>query len=316
MISDITTAFNPEEINNIDAIIFDCDGVLIDIRNSYDKTIKETARYIIQKITNIDITNFITNKLITTFKSCGGFNNEVDLAYSIIISIIAAIKLKIPYEKFISEVVSNLDISGMHSVENYINNIIYIQDTTSKLNYPHSDNMICNIFDELFYGSELYNTIFKRKPIFCCDGFIKNDKIILTKALLGILQRKFKNKIAIVTGRGIISTRFSLQHLLDYFDITHSIFLDDLDRNFAKPNPASLINSILGIKSSYCLYVGDSVEDLIMVNRANKLGFRVIFCGVFGTDDHPNTKIDLFKKKNAHMILESINLLPNVLNLV
>ena len=304
------------EIINLDSIIFDCDGVLIDIRNSYDKTIKETVRYIVDKITDVDINNFVTNKLISSFKSSGGFNNEVDLSYSIIISIIAAIRLHTPYKKFIADVVENLDVSGINSVENYLRNIIKIDDLISELNYPYKNSMICNIFDELFYGSKLYNTILKKTPIFCCEGFIKNDKIILTKSLLDTLQKKFKRKIAIVTGRGLISTRYSLQNLLNYFDIQNSVFLDDLDRNLAKPNPKPLINSILGLKSSYCLYVGDSMEDLIMVNRSNELGFKVVFCGIFGTDDNKNDKINLFKKKNAHIILESINLLPNVLNLV
>lgn len=313
MISD--THEKLDEIINLDSIIFDCDGVLIDIRNSYDKTIKETVRYVVNKITNVDINNFVTSTLISSFKRSGGFNNEVDLSYSIIISIIAAIRLKIHYRKFILDVVENLDVNGISSVENYLRSIIHIDDMISELHYPYKNNIICNIFDELFYGSKLYSIILKKTPIFCCDGFIKNDKILLTKSLLDILQRKFKRKIAIVTGRGLVSARYSLRNLLNYFDIQNSVFLDDLDRSFAKPNPNTLINSILGLKSSSCLYVGDSMEDLIMVHRANKLGFRVIFCGIFGTDDNKDDKINLFKKKNAHIILESINLLPNVLNL-
>jgi len=35
-----------ESLANVDAIIFDCDGVLIDIRDSYNKAIHKTVEYI------------------------------------------------------------------------------------------------------------------------------------------------------------------------------------------------------------------------------------------------------------------------------
>ena len=142
MISD--THEKLDEIINLDSIIFDCDGVLIDIRNSYDKTIKETVRYVVNKITNVDINNFVTSTLISSFKRSGGFNNEVDLSYSIIISIIAAIRLKIHYRKFILDVVENLDVNGISSVENYLRSIIHIDDRISELHYPYKNNIICN----------------------------------------------------------------------------------------------------------------------------------------------------------------------------
>ncbi|MCY3854289.1 MAG: HAD family hydrolase [Thaumarchaeota archaeon] len=304
------------ELCDIDSVIFDCDGVLIDIKNSYDKTIKETVKYIIKRFVNVEINKFVTNKLINDFKQSGGFNNEVDLAYSIILSIITAIKLNKPYEKFIFEVIRHIDIRGMYSVDDYLSTLLYIKNIKHDLNYPNNDNVICNVFDELFYGSKLYYSIFKKNTIFHCIGFINNDEIILTKKLLETLKQKFRHKIAIVTGRGMMATRYSLKSLLDYFNIKNSMFLDDMARSFAKPNPLSLITSIKGLHSSHCLYVGDSVEDLLMANKATELGFKVTFCGVYGTDENKKDKIDLFKKKNAHMILKSINSLPNALNLV
>ena len=123
-------------------IIFDCDGVLIDVRNSYDLAIKKTVQYIVKKIINVDIYNFVSNKLINKFKSSGGFNNEVDLAYSIILSIIASIKLNRSYEKFVFEVAANLDVSGINSVEKYISNITNIKDIISKLSYLDDDNKL------------------------------------------------------------------------------------------------------------------------------------------------------------------------------
>jgi len=70
------------------------------------------------------------------------------------------------------------------------------------------------------------------------------------KELLEILKKKLGKKIAIVSGRGIESIRYSLEELLDEFDIENSIFLEDESRELAKPNPNSLIRTFKGIGSS------------------------------------------------------------------
>jgi phosphoglycolate phosphatase-like HAD superfamily hydrolase len=72
--------------------------------------------------------------------------------------------------------------------------------------------------------------------------------------------------------------------------------------------------SIGSLDSKCCLYVGDSMEDLIMAKKANKSG-KVIFCGIYGTAPDPKSKKRFFEKNNADMILESIDLLPKALNL-
>ena len=71
----------------IDSLIFDCDGVLIDITKSYDQTIIITTKYILETFTKITDSIDIDFKIIDGFKSTGGFNDEVDLTYAAIFSI-------------------------------------------------------------------------------------------------------------------------------------------------------------------------------------------------------------------------------------
>ena len=42
-----------ESLSNVDGIIFDCDGVLIDITKSYDLTINKTTQYVLEFFANI-----------------------------------------------------------------------------------------------------------------------------------------------------------------------------------------------------------------------------------------------------------------------
>ena len=108
------------DATTLDSIIFDCDGVLVDITNSYDETIVKTAKYILENLAKINDSIKIDFKIIDGFKSTGGFNDEVDLTYAAILSIVAAKKLKKDQTEFINLVIDNSDSTGIKSVETFI----------------------------------------------------------------------------------------------------------------------------------------------------------------------------------------------------
>ena len=121
-------------------------------------------------------------------------------------------------------------------------------------------NFIQNYFNNLSKFSE--------------PGLIENDDVIFNDNLSEKLQKKFDTQISIVTGRGKESVSYSLKNLLGKFDLKNSVFLEDESRDLAKPNPQALINSINGMNSKSCLYIGDSMEDFLMAKKATS--FRVI----------------------------------------
>jgi len=310
----VNDSFDP---TNIDSIIFDCDGVLVDITNSYDQTIVKTTKYVLETLAKINDSIKIDFKIIDGFKSTGGFNDEVDLTYAAIISIVAAKKLNKDQTEFINLVIKNSDSTGIKSVENFLKNQIDISEIIKQLSYPgsHKDNILYQIFDQLFYGPELYSKLFNTKSKFSESGLIENDIVIFNNYLSDKLENKFNKKISMVTGRGKESVKYSLKNLLDKFDLKNSMFLEDEPRELAKPNPQSLMTSITGMNSTSCLYVGDSMEDFIMAKKATILGNKTTFCGIIGTSKNPEEKLKLFEQNEAILVLDSIDLLPKVLNL-
>ena len=304
-------------LNEIDAVIFDCDGVLIDVSKSYDQAILKTTQYVLENFAKINDAIDVDFKIIDGFKSTGGFNDEVDLTYAAIISLVAAKKLEKDQTSFIFGVIKNADSSGILSVEKYLENQVDISDIKKQLSYPgvHHENPLYQIFDQLFYGPELYQKLFENSSKFSESGLIEQDDVILNNLLIEKLQKKFDSKIAIVTGRGKESISYSLKTLLEKFDLKNSVFLEDESRELAKPNPQSLLDSIKGMNSVLTLFVGDSMEDFIMANKATDLGSNTIFCGIIGTSKNPQEKLELFEQNEAMLVLDSINLLPKVLNL-
>jgi phosphoglycolate phosphatase-like HAD superfamily hydrolase len=70
-----------------------------------------------------------------------------------------------------------------------------------------------------------------------------------------------------------------------------------------------------GLNSKNCLYVGDSMEDMILAQKASELGSKATFCGIYGSGKLPEMKKKLFTEYNAPLILETINELPDSLTI-
>ena len=308
-----------QKIDKFDSIIFDCDGVLVDIRNSYDEAINKTISAIMKELFDDDVGNVVTSKIHFNLKAVGGFNDEVAVVYAVVMTLVASKKSNIPFEKLIIDVINNANESGINSIDVYFKNQdIDLKELKSKLDYENSrkESYIHRTFNQLFYGPLLYEEIFNEKSKFSQDPLIDLDEIVLNETLMEKLQSRFDKKIATVTGRGKFAFSYSMKNFLNNFDIQNSVFLEDRPLEMAKPNPKSLIESISAIDSECSLYIGDSMEDLLMVEKCKESGYDVSFCGIYGSSDEPELKYELFRKNNASFILESIRELPKALNLV
>jgi len=308
-----------QKIQKFDSIIFDCDGVLVDIRNSYDHAINKTISAIMKELFNDEIGDIVTSKIHFGLKSVGGFNDEVAVVYAIVMTLAASKKSEIEFEKLIIDVINNANESGINSIDDYFKDQnIDLMEIKSKLDYENSRKVsyIHRIFNQLFYGPKLYQEIFNEKSQFNDEPLIDLDDIVLDNNLMSKLKNRFGTKISTVTGRGKFAFSYSMKNFLEKFDIESSVFLEDRPLELAKPNPESLIESISKINSKCCLYIGDSMEDLLMVQKCQERGYDVSFCGIYGSSDEPELKYELFQKNNASFILESIQELPKALNLV
>lgn len=308
-----------EGIKKLDAAIFDCDGVLIDVSNSYDLGIKKTVEFVTSQFASISPAR-VTSEMIDGLKRTGGFNDEVDVTYALILAAVSAEQKGRTFPEVALEIAKNADVTGILSVERYLESTgADLGGIKTKLAYPSKrfESPLSSVFDEAFYGSVLYERLYKRAPrFFSGQGLIENDLVLVTEQILSDLCRKFGEKVAIVTGRGAVSASHSLKGLFDKFDLKNSRFLEDEPRSMAKPNPVSLISSIRGMGASHSLFVGDSAEDLIMARRAEEAGCQTLFCGIYGTSKDQQGKRAFFEQKGADMVLESISLLSKALNLV
>jgi len=324
---------------HIDYIIFDIDGVLIDVKKSYNEAIKNTVQFVIRNLIKKDLKDLITDQIILKFRKTGGFNNDTDTSYAIILALLSYQDLQnANLEKFLIDVAEHADETGIDSVEKYIkkltsnktfpNYLKNIDKILDYLNYPGKvgDSIVSTVFDEFFYGQELFLKRYKIKSKhYFGKPLIENDRIVITDNTIRKLIERFNSKIAMVSGRSKIAAAYALDNKFYLLNEENSVFLEDEDRKFAKPNPYGLKKVINKINTrNDILYCGDSVEDLIMARRAEeelnqkniKTKTSIIFCGIYGCSSNKDELISKFMEKKADIIIKSVNDLPHILNKV
>jgi len=308
-----------------DSIIFDVDGVLIDVRRSYNLAIKNTVTFILDQISpELHYTNLVTDKIIAELRQTGGFNNDVDTCYAILLVVLSSEQGHlIEARKFVSLMTKSLNGLGIKYVEDFLASCVSkhkINKYKRLLNYPSSvgKSLLATVFDEIFYGPELFLKQHKIKPrYYFGDPLIDNDKIIIKKETMSKLSELFDGKISVVSGRSKLAVEYSLETILEYINIDACVFLEDELRKHAKPSPYALHRATKMLSSKNAIYVGDSLEDLLMTKLAEKrYNLKMTFIGTYKYSFDPARTIHLLVTNGARAMITTVNQLPNMLNKV
>ena len=316
---------------NFECVLFDIDGCLVDIRKSYNAAIKKTVDFILNyvattgAISNFRLTNLVSDNIILKFRQTGGFNNDVDTSYAICLAELANPHKNVTNAReFLNKVAANSDENGIISVEKYLISVTsssIIKNLKKLLDYPApagKRSVIATVFDELFYGPELFKKLHNFEPKFHFGKpLIDNDRLVATRRTMDRLARRFSGNLAVVSGRSKLAAEYSLQPILDTLKQESSVFLEDESREYAKPNPYGIMKAMRCMGTKTAIYAGDSYEDLIMVRTAEeKTHLKIAFCGIYGCSPQPLETMRQFKEKGADVIIQNINQLPKILNKV
>jgi hypothetical protein len=250
------------------------------------------------------------------------FNNDIDTSYALVLSILFGPPKKSDLLFFIENIAQNASSKGIKSVENYLKNYSEsrLKQIKKILRYPGDVNtsIIARVFDEYFYGPQLFkkqhganSKYYSGRPL------IKNDILLVTNSTLKKISNLFDMRTGIVSGRSRIAAEYSLKSVFKFFDMKGSVYLEDEKREMGKPDPSALIKSINSFGVSNAFYVGDSAEDLFMVQRARKISnLDIKLIGVCASNARSNQIRSLFVSNGTSLIVKNINELPNILNKV
>ena len=331
-------------LRKVDAVVFDCDGVLIDARRSYDATIRVVVETMVEELTGVRLRfGRLAPRLISTVRRTGGFNSDWDTTYALTLFSMVAMEPRRSARGArgpgAAEALANITTGfgsaprgrGREAVDSFLDaEFPSLKESLDRsreyLGYPKTppEGRMTTTFDELYFGASLFRRVYgARAKNPRVKGLIELERTLVSKKTLDSLVKMLGGaRLAMLTGRPFVGTEHSLgKEVMSCFDRDSSIFIGDADIDpglrgvydeYRKPSPKGLIRAKEKLSSSTLLYVGDSAEDLMMVQNARRRGLDgYLFAGVYQTSPEPARQVSFFEKGSSDIIIESVNQVPS-----
>jgi HAD superfamily hydrolase (TIGR01548 family) len=323
-------------------IVFDMDGVLIDVSKSYRETVRRTARLFFRQAPSSDQLPEPLFPLadLARIKQRGGLNNDWDLSCLIINLLFSKVEpppvneSKDPWERY-QETINRCDLRALvnflRSNPNPLSTLLE-EEGKPKNEFIYglytgdvgSGNIIKQIFQEVYLGIELFESTYDRRPQFYQnEGLIHREQLLVEKRLLKELAGK--HLLAIATGRPRAEADYPLKHfdIGSYFSKVLALedCLEEEERvlsakgatvSLSKPHPYMLdaIAAQIGSPAAAYYYIGDMPDDMEAARRSST-GYKGI--GMFvSAPDKARLKDDL-TRAGADSVVENFSQLKSLL---
>ena len=338
---DYKKLMNEETISRA-LIVFDMDGVIIDVSRSYREAVRMAARLFFKDAAsweNLPDPLFSLEELARV-KQSGGLNNDWDLTFLILNLLFTRVQISLedhdsnPWSHY-KKTIRRADVSGLArflqekrhplsalfdrngTISNDFLTSLYSGDVGS-------GNIIKQIFQEIYLGKALFESTYQvQSKVFHRKGLIEQETLLIDESTLENLSSR--NILAIATGRPRIEADYPLGlfNLKKYF--TSILTLDDCINeeqkrfkkcgkkvSLSKPHPFMLdaIAGALENRVSAHYYVGDMPDDMMAASNSST-GFTGI--GILkSSSDKERLRIDL-KRAGADHIIEDFDELYKIL---
>ena len=323
-------------------IVFDMDGVLIDVSRSYRDTVRQTARLFFK---NAPSSEKLPEPLfplsdLAAVKQSGGLNNDWDLSCLVINLLFNVIEKPPVYESKDSwdryqETIGQCDLSALiEFLESTQKPMSILLQRAGKIQNPFiyglyegdvgSGNIIKHIFQEVYLGKALFEATYGAPPRFYHnEGFIHREKLLIDPSILDKLAKN--NVLAIATGRPRAEADYPLDHfdLRKYFSKVLALedCLEEEERvtretgkkvSLSKPDPFMLDEIAADQENPFTgyFYIGDMPDDMSAAKRS-EAGYKGIGL-IMSAPDKASLKKEL-QRAGADYIIEDFKQLKSLL---
>ena len=216
----------------------------------------------------------------------------------------------------VKDVVDYVDERGLISVDEAFDRLYKNREKRNLLmrlkeliSYPGGPerSVLSRTFEELYYGGKRFEKLYGIPSCLkMTNGLFEEERLLLRPDTAKFLKKRFGERIGLLSGKRRDAARHVLGHILDFlFNRRARFFLEEC-KGRSKPDP-KLLESVLDSLPEYRLavYVGDSMEDLLLAKRSFKKNVR--FIGIYGASVLPESCRALFLERGADTILPSVN---------
>jgi len=320
-------------------VIFDMDGVLIDVSESYREVVRFSVIYYLRYVLGAGELkdDFITIFDVATVKKSGGLNNDWDLTYTILNVILkhyfdeqnSAFKEDFIKIASMGEERSMLKAAGRcvgkfnHSILyrevksfscldiNFHNSRIRVSPFLLNKGDVKSGNIVKRIFQELYLGKKLFTEIYEEPPLFYHEqGYIEKETLIPTMEELKELSDLCI--LAIATGRPGMEAHYALNHFGIKSLFREVVTEDDIIEAekqkgicLRKPHPYTLILCMKRcgeIPPFRVWYIGDMPDDILASRKAGFYPFGFVNKKAINDPEEALEHRILLLEKGAHRV--------------
>lgn len=309
-------------LTQIDTIIFDIDGVLVNVDSSYFQTIKDTVQYYFTNIIKMPLEVDLTEKeTILNFKVAGGFNDDWELCATLIlfylwkmkeyqISKTSDLKARPP---FVSDFITQhlAEGGGLAQMTSWIKE----NSTFSKQIFALWDKkMIFQIAQEFYAGQRYCYDFYHFQPNFInsYEGNMMQESILITPQAENILKNYH---IGIYTGRNQAETNYILGKMGWLKWITPGSVITSDDK-IKKPSPLGLEILSRRFRSKGGLFIGDTMDDYLTVYNLNKehQELKYLSAIIIRADSATNKEKELvYRQRGVDLLGENVNKIIHLL---
>jgi len=309
-------------LSQIDSLVLDIDGVIVDVTASFRVAIRQTVQYYFTNILKWPgKVNLISPAEIQLFKLAGGFNNDWELTFIVILFYLAK------SERLNSQNLDHLKRQG-ESLEEFTSRLKWLgggfvrgeelvlkglgEEQKARINRLWKCDLARQIFQEYYAGEDFCERLYGFKPTFIHQkGLINQEKILLDAQLvkpfypkIGILTGRTRKEAELALERAGLSEMVKPEHLLcDEWPVAEAFRLPKpIPR---KPDPEVLVflSKVMGTRKG--IYIGDTVDDLETVNNFQKLALPIDFISCIVL--HRPEEQDFYLGKGVDILTRDVN---------
>jgi HAD superfamily hydrolase (TIGR01548 family) len=288
----------------VDAVVLDIDGVLVDVADSYRRAIGESVERVYDEPVPADA--------IQAFKDAGGFNNDWDVTYAAALLVLAR---RAGYEGDVETFTDAIADAGggLAAAESVVERALDA-DAHDRVRAVWDTDRLRDVFQTLYLGSDLYRDLEGGDPPFDAPGYIHDEPILVAGRTLETLAAAYD--LGVLTGRPAAEADIALDRVGFAVPDTHRFTMDDWDEG--KPHPGALVTLAERFDADHVAFAGDTLDDVRTAVHADEAdpdrtyyGVGVLTGGLRGSDGRAK-----FVAAGADAVVETVDDLPALLGLV
>ncbi|AZH24443.1 TIGR01548 family HAD-type hydrolase [Haloplanus aerogenes] len=285
---------------DVDAVVLDIDGVLVDVADSYRRAIVESVDRVYGQT--------VDDAAIQQFKNAGGFNNDWELTYAAALFVLAH---DTGYDADVTAFTDAIAEAGggLDAAEAVIRDAA-VDDAAVFDRW--SPDRLRDVFQALYLGADLYRDLEGGEPPFETRGYIHDEPVLIEAATIDALTDRFA--VGVLTGRPAAEAEIALDRVGLSVPDAHRFTMDDWEEG--KPHPRALVTLAERLDAASVAFAGDTLDDVrTAVNAAEAdpdrtyHGIGVLTGGLTGEDGRR-----AYEDADAAAVVETVNDLPDLLS--